>query len=73
MAERSGTAPNRGMHEETAPARDNGPASEVGQVTEEDVTTTEARQAVEPHRVRYMLIGVPVVVLGFLAVYFLIR
>jgi hypothetical protein len=37
-----------------------------------DATTTEARQGVAPHRLRYMLgIGIAVVVLGFLAVYFL--
>jgi hypothetical protein len=39
---------------------------------EPELSTTEARQGVTPHRLRYMLsIGIAVVVLGFLAVYFL--
>jgi len=39
-----------------------------------DVTTTEARQAIAPHRLRYMLLaGTVAVVLGFIAVYFLIQ
>ncbi|WP_156830805.1 hypothetical protein [Kaistia granuli] len=36
-------------------------------------TTTRARQAIAPHRLRYMLgAGIAAVVLGFLAVYFLV-
>lgn len=43
---------------------------EAGQETE--VSTTEARQAVVHHRLRYMLgAGIGFVVLGFLAVYLL--
>jgi hypothetical protein len=39
---------------------------------EPEATTVEARQGVAPHRLRYMLsVGIAVVVLGFLAVYFL--
>lgn len=47
--------------------------------TSEDVapaesrTTTEARQAIAPHRLRYMLgAGIAAVVLGFFAVYFML-
>jgi len=37
-----------------------------------EATPTEARQGVAPHRLRYMLgVGIAIVVLGFLAVYFL--
>lgn len=40
----------------------------------EVLTTKEARQAIAPNRVRYMLIiGIPVVILGLLAAYWLVR
>ncbi|MCX5517910.1 hypothetical protein OSH10_05640 [Kaistia defluvii] len=45
----------------------------AGQSSEEHATTTQARQAITPHRLRYMLLaGIVAVVLGFLAVYFMI-
>jgi F0F1-type ATP synthase assembly protein I len=37
---------------------------------QQEATTTQARQAITPHRLRYMLVaGIAAVVLGFFAVY----
>jgi CHASE3 domain sensor protein len=45
----------------------------VGLTPQRDVTTTEARQAIAPHRLRYMLVaGTAAVVLGLFAAYFMV-
>ncbi|MCX5568219.1 hypothetical protein [Kaistia nematophila] len=44
------------------------------ELSQHDLTTTEVRQAIAPHRLRYMLLaGTVAVVLGFVAVYFLVQ
>ena len=68
MVERTAIGPNSPHQKEAIMDR------RVGQSTEEHATTTEARQAIAPHRLRYMLAaGIAAVVLGFLAVYFMIQ
>ena len=44
----------------------------LDQTVPKDATTTQARQAIAPHRLRYMLtVGIVAVVVGFVIVYFL--
>ena len=44
------------------------------ELSQHDLTTTEVRQAIAPHRLRYILLaGTVAVVLGFVAVYFLVQ
>jgi len=67
MAERMATGPHSPRPKEASMDR------RAGQSSEEHATTTQARQAITPHRLRYMLLaGIVAVVLGFLAVYFMI-